>query len=993
LLGTMEPTSTDTTNTKTNTTEAPISITDSLGKLPLAAPVSLAAEKKLAAAKKKQQLAATKTKSSASTKRKAVAMTTKTSPSKTAKKTTSVQKKDPPNHNKMEKQPSSDKKDSASSGVQSPPEKSVDAAPTAAKPKANHEESLSEPPSSNTVEAVACCLCHCGLDCSDRGLFFREDRQRELQEEGQEYYFNSMDDPYLDKELYDRNNALVYCDSCERLYHQKCHFVPLLVVPRGDWECLVCRQEQQDQKNGGSPLYPTKVLATMFTSPPAPNVQALQTKWEWHSRTAKAALWNQQLKQIKSSLLGTQFSNIRQAQATLATLTSTKRNRQHFFSTSSGKNGKPSFSQELAQTILRYTSAQFKIREVLQSLESIRTAPQPGRMEGALNQQWLQHWCQQYPQHAHHVFPYGPELYDSTSRRCIPRTREINGMRQNQAQNKLPLNTIPTEISISVVPTSMPSSTISPDCLDVQKKSQSTIPAAATATTAATANGDKKKKSQPTATATKSQPTTTTSAIATAKATTNGDKNMPLSPERKKKKDDNDSGITLDDLQCCVCFIGDSSDENDVLLCDGQGCYRAFHMKCLQPQVKAEDIANEEEDWFCPLCSAISNMIHDVQCQFMDHDDHDWEERRAKGEDSSSLQSWGHVDQVFPQAEWEYEAALQLKKGKQNEDTQQLLAVYFGQDVVDSQKNGHPRAERVVGSDDEDENDYSLFDENSFQDKRRQKRQPKDGQEEDDHHANDESTRSSQASLVDMSSVELSIGREELAALSDVVDESFDNNSDQETGGDNPKGGGRRKSRRLRHGGHHSSEPTNGDVVLGADFNEANILPGKRRRQMVDYRKLNDALFGELSEKERAQIDDAEDFKADERRPKKRKKRVVVKAKKEESSDDEQEQGGDSQAGDSSSKNDDENSKTDQDSADSDESDVSGSDDQEGSEDESDGQDDNNSGSESEKKESKGKPKPKSTKQKVAAPPPKKTKSASKGTLALKSQAKKKKRK
>ena len=29
--------------------------------------------------------------------------------------------------------------------------------------------------------------------------------------------------------------------------------------------------------------------------------------------------------------------------------------------------------------------------------------------------------------------------------------------------------------------------------------------------------------------------------------------------------DDDDSGITLDDLQCCVCMIGDSTDENDVL--------------------------------------------------------------------------------------------------------------------------------------------------------------------------------------------------------------------------------------------------------------------------------------------------------------------------------------------------------------------------------------------------------------------------------------------
>ena len=67
--------------------------------------------------------------------------------------------------------------------------------------------------------------------------------------------------------------------------------------------------------------------------------------------------------------------------------------------------------------------------------------------------------------------------------------------------------------------------------------------------------------------------------------------------------------------------------------------------------------------------------------------------------------------------------------------------------------------------------------------------------------------------------------------------------------------------------GHPSGPPSKSEEILGADFNEANILPGKRRRQAVDYRKLNDALFGELSEKERDQIDDAEDFKAAKRRP------------------------------------------------------------------------------------------------------------------------------
>ncbi len=101
------------------------------------------------------------------------------------------------------------------------------------------------------------------------------------------------------------------------------------------------------------------------------------------------------------------------ARAALETLTSTKRNRQHF---SFGKNK----SQELAQTILRMTMAKWKTRDALMSLESIR------RGTGMLisnNNMLLVNWCRQYPQHEHHVFPFGLQLFEK--RRTVPRTREM----------------------------------------------------------------------------------------------------------------------------------------------------------------------------------------------------------------------------------------------------------------------------------------------------------------------------------------------------------------------------------------------------------------------------------------------------------------------------------------------------------------------------------------------------------------------------------------
>ena len=43
-------------------------------------------------------------------------------------------------------------------------------------------------------------------------------------------------------------------------------------------------------------------------------------------------------------------------------------------------------------------------------------------------------------------------------------------------------------------------------------------------------------------------------------------------------------------------------------------------------------------------------------------------------------------------------------------------------------------------------------------------------------------------------------------------------------------------------------------------MNTKNILPGKRKRSIVDYRRLNDMFFGDADEKELLRLDDAEDF-------------------------------------------------------------------------------------------------------------------------------------
>ena len=680
----------------------------------------------------------------------------------------------------------------------------------------NHTSSSEE----EEEEETACFMCHCGLDCSDRALFFPKDRKSEL-EEDEDYYF-SLDHPYLDGDkFYDRNNALVYCDTCNRLYHQKCHFVPLLVVPRGDFHCLICSiQQKQTTQDKQSPstkkrkrknangtkaitssqssavqekILNRKITDQIFQNPPlllkTEDVQSFQKEWERESATYKALLWERQLKQLKT-FLKSQATNIRMANTTLSTMTSTKRNRQHFLESS--KLGGRS-SQEVAQTLCKLTGAKFKIREAFLSLESIRTSNE------AIDYSRLFSFCQEYPQHAGHFFPFGSNLCRDV-RRIVPRTGERKpsmieeGKQANtKCKNNKGSSIIPKEIIVNNNNTGERST-----------RSKSPPKASSAVTKCSKASTCLKRGEKD------SMPSITKSA------------HTDVKPKKDVDDDDNDSGISLDDLKCSVCMIGDCSDENDVILCDGKDCHRAFHMKCVCPIVKSEDIENEDEDWFCPICESIAIFMGEMHDLCIGDDD----------DDAASSGSWEDIHDIFPNSQWEYETAMKILKGKRNEDTQRLMAMFLGEDTTNKSQVQMP-----VGSDSEDENDYSLFDEDSFKERRRKEK------DDDDSHSDDSTC-----------SVEFMVGKDELGALSEDDNESSEETSDDESETKI------RKSRRLVRRKEVKEESNNAD--FGADFCESNIINGKRKRQRVNYRKLNDMMFGDLSDNQQVMIDGGDDFDA-----------------------------------------------------------------------------------------------------------------------------------
>ena len=49
---------------------------------------------------------------------------------------------------------------------------------------------------------------------------------------------------------------------------------------------------------------------------------------------------------------------------------------------------------------------------------------------------------------------------------------------------------------------------------------------------------------------------------------------------------------------CSFCLESEVTEDNDILLCDGEGCYRAYHYSCLNPAVTKNEL-DALEEWFC----------------------------------------------------------------------------------------------------------------------------------------------------------------------------------------------------------------------------------------------------------------------------------------------------------------------------------------------------------------------------------------------------------
>lgn len=667
-------------------------------------------------------------------------------------------------------------------------------------PLANDDDDKSDASSSSSIstvhEAGACCLCHCSLDYSDLAAFDAAAREEDYsddddEDDSSEYVFRKSD-PFLPKDrLYQPHNALVYCDTCHRWFHQVCHFVPILVIPSAAFTCLLCQYEEKvqetpkpskkkaaTQKRTSNPVPMTTTsltssypLRSMFQSPPVPGMTQHESAWECDPVVIalKVAAWQEQLHHRLERKIHAALQKYRRSQRTLETLLvqSSKRTRQLHLGTASSSRRR--LSQELVQCLVAYTSAKVTLRHTMWGVEGVRQLAWQRAAWSALLQ-WISHYNTPDDFVTRILFPFGTQH----PRRWHPVTPEYT-------DPPLPRDAVPDEVHISL-------STSDSDAMVRRgtRTRRTTVPTKVSAKT-------KRKTSKP-----------------------------PPAAVVNVAKNDDDSGISLDQLQCCICLSGECTDENDLLLCDGAHCHRAYHMMCLPGSLDATQY-EALDDWFCPLCQTQAECLYQIQrhVQRVRHDDDDaWERRRWSqtnhDDDADSLKSWDQVQDVFPEAEEEYDLAQKLRRSRgvcdavEDKDIHRLLAPILGPDIL-----GVEHSESQVEKNDSDDEDDDNFD-------------PQQRLEDDD----DNSSTGSPASLADLSSVELEVPAEEVVAL-------FKEHLLLSP----PQDGRRRVSLRLsRRDSNTSYDPGQMDL--------ANILNGKRPRRRIDYRQLNDALFGQLSERE-----------------------------------------------------------------------------------------------------------------------------------------------
>ena len=280
---------------------------------------------------------------------------------------------------------------------------------------------------------------------------------------------------------------------------------------------------------------------------------------------------------------------------------------------------------------------------------------------------------------------------------------------------------------------------------------------------------------------------------------------------------DEQGEVDCNDIFCGKCRASDSTDDNDIIMCDGM-CDRAYHMKCVFPPLDASILEDDsEEGWLCPACDRKIDMIDELNDEF--------------GTDYEYSDPWMKIlsPETLPTDHdlYDFRTAAECENGTRSGRSSKswLDAVELPSDGDESDEDfngesGEDEVEGAVGNNRKHEYNGVADDEN--------KAARKSSSSTSSSGASDDSDNSNDSDDSDAS--DDSDDSDDAECCSEDLD--FDGSiEDVDTSG-----------LALLNGKQDTSRE---ELYKLLENDEPEIVEGKRKRSRVDYRALNQELFGD----------------------------------------------------------------------------------------------------------------------------------------------------
>jgi len=102
-------------------------------------------------------------------------------------------------------------------------------------------------------------------------------------------------------------------------------------------------------------------------------------------------------------------------------------------------------------------------------------------------------------------------------------------------------------------------------------------------------------------------------------------------------KEGDKDGLSFEHIHCSRCQGGDSdNDDNDIVMCDLEGCNKAFHQECCDPPVSKAEVESED-DWFCRRCLCMLGCLNEIN-EVLSTNFDDWHDVYPESETTAELE-------------------------------------------------------------------------------------------------------------------------------------------------------------------------------------------------------------------------------------------------------------------------------------------------------------------------------------------------------------------